>query len=367
MSPSRALSFVVVVVASLVAQQLFAAQRTFVASTGNDSNACSLAQPCRSFSAAIAQTSAGGDVIVLDSAGYGGVTITQSVNIIAPPGVYAGVTVMGASGIVVNAPGAIVSLRGLTLTGNAQHGIDYVAGAKLTVEDCTINGWGTGISAFGTTGRLIVRNTQVRNAGVFGTRLKGIAGSPLDAEFTGVVIDGSDSYGVNVLGAARVRFVDSAVVNGNDRAFYIDPDILFAANKTVVEIVRSLVANSSTGVDISAFSAAVTVEVAIRESDITRNNNDGVRMDVGNSSTVARLAISDTHIRYNGTDGLSLQNNAAGTNQAVLTRNVITRNADNGIFVGANVVLRTAGDNRVDSNGGTQVISNGTVTSFGGF
>ena len=58
------------------------AQRTFVASTGNDTNPCGLAQPCRGFARAVSQTSASGEVIVLDSAGYGPVTITKSVSLI---------------------------------------------------------------------------------------------------------------------------------------------------------------------------------------------------------------------------------------------------------------------------------------------
>ena len=69
-------------------------QRTFVASTGNDLNSCILTAPCRGFAHAITQTNLGGEVIVLDSAGYGPVTITQSVSIIAPAGVYAGVSVI---------------------------------------------------------------------------------------------------------------------------------------------------------------------------------------------------------------------------------------------------------------------------------
>ena len=40
--------------------------RTFVASTGFDTDPCSLAQPCRSFLAAMAKTAADGEVIVLD-------------------------------------------------------------------------------------------------------------------------------------------------------------------------------------------------------------------------------------------------------------------------------------------------------------
>ena len=64
--------------------------------------ACSLAFPCRSFDAAIAQTLLGGEVIVLDSAGYGPAVISQSVSIIAPPGVYGGVTVFSGTGLVVS-------------------------------------------------------------------------------------------------------------------------------------------------------------------------------------------------------------------------------------------------------------------------
>jgi len=45
------------------------AQRTFVASHGKDTDPCSLALPCRSFNAAIAQTNPGGEVVILDPAG----------------------------------------------------------------------------------------------------------------------------------------------------------------------------------------------------------------------------------------------------------------------------------------------------------
>ena len=81
------------------------AQRTFVASVGSDAGPCSITAPCRGFAAAVTKTSAGGEVIVLDSAGYGAVTITKSVSIIAPPGVYAGISVFSGNGITVNAPG----------------------------------------------------------------------------------------------------------------------------------------------------------------------------------------------------------------------------------------------------------------------
>src|SRR5215471_13629595 len=80
-----------------------AQQRTFVSGGGNDLNACSRTAPCRTFGHAISQTSVGGEVIVLDSAGYGAFTITQAVSIIAPPGIYAGISVFSGDGIDINA------------------------------------------------------------------------------------------------------------------------------------------------------------------------------------------------------------------------------------------------------------------------
>src|SRR5258707_1277031 len=102
-------------------------QRTFVASTGVDSNPCNLAAPCRTFGAAMAQTASGGEVIVLDSGGYGAFTVLQPVSIIAPAGVYAGISVFTGTGITINAGAGVVTLRGLTINNlGGDIGIDYV-------------------------------------------------------------------------------------------------------------------------------------------------------------------------------------------------------------------------------------------------
>jgi len=96
------------------------AKRTFVASHGVDNPNCSIVAPCRNFAAAITATSAGGEVIVLDSAGYGPVTTTKSISIVAPPGIYAGISVLAGNGVTIDAPGATVVLRGLSI--NSQGG-----------------------------------------------------------------------------------------------------------------------------------------------------------------------------------------------------------------------------------------------------
>jgi hypothetical protein len=77
-----ALLWTATLVATIASSGAYAlANRTFVSGAGNDANPCSLAAPCRSFARALAQTSPGGEIAVLDTAGYGAVTITQAVSI----------------------------------------------------------------------------------------------------------------------------------------------------------------------------------------------------------------------------------------------------------------------------------------------
>ena len=70
-----------VLAAVAAATPALAVQRTFVASTGADTNPCTLTLPCRGFAAAVTAVGFNGEVVVLDSAGYGAVTIDKSVTI----------------------------------------------------------------------------------------------------------------------------------------------------------------------------------------------------------------------------------------------------------------------------------------------
>ena len=129
-------------VATLAAVPAFGtAQRTFVSSAGDDLNVCSLVAPCRSFGRALTQTNDSGEIIVIDSAGYGVVTIGKSVSIVAPAGVYAGISVFpGTDGVVIAGAGIEVALRGLTINGQGgNRGIFYTFGARLRVSSCVIS------------------------------------------------------------------------------------------------------------------------------------------------------------------------------------------------------------------------------------
>jgi hypothetical protein len=139
----RAFLLVSAITSTAIASEAIAAQRTFVSGAGSDANPCSLSQPCRSLGAAIALVSAGGEVVVLDSAGYGPVTISQSVSITAPSGVYAGITSSGGSGISISGSNLHVTLRGLTVNSlGGTDGIDvFTDNSEVRIERCTMHGF----------------------------------------------------------------------------------------------------------------------------------------------------------------------------------------------------------------------------------
>ncbi len=84
----------------------------------------------------------------LDPGGYGAVTITKSITIDGGGGQVASVLVSGTNGIVISAPAiATVTLRNLRINGllgsvtAGLNGIQFLSGAALHIENCTIFGF----------------------------------------------------------------------------------------------------------------------------------------------------------------------------------------------------------------------------------
>ena len=155
---------------------VWALPKVFVASTGNDADDGARTRPKRAFQAAHDAVDAGGQIVVLDTAGYGTVEITKSISIVVPPGVTGFVTAPSNAqfGIKVQAgPSDIVTLRGLIVEGTAStvRGIYARGGGTLVVEDTTVRNVQDGITvdAGDHDMRLIVRGGAIRNTneGVF--------------------------------------------------------------------------------------------------------------------------------------------------------------------------------------------------------
>ena len=108
------------------------ATRTWVSGVGDDANPCSRTAPCKTFAGAISNTAAKGEINVLDPGGFGGVTITKSISIIAD-NFLGGVLVSGTNAIIVNAGAAdTVVLRGLDINGlgTGLNGIRFLNGGR---------------------------------------------------------------------------------------------------------------------------------------------------------------------------------------------------------------------------------------------
>src|SRR5436190_20308053 len=118
-------------------------QRTFVASYGNDANTatnCGFANPCRGFTAALSKTTSGGEVVALDAAGYGAVTISLPVTITANPGFYAGISASTGNAVTVATSAGPVILRGLNINGvGALNGVSMAAAGNVTIENSVIS------------------------------------------------------------------------------------------------------------------------------------------------------------------------------------------------------------------------------------
>ncbi len=291
---SIALAFAAMVILPAMQHAHASAQRTFVASTGNDTHPCSLTQPCRSFTAAIAQTFDSGEVIVLDWAGYGPMTITKRLSIIAPPGVYAGISVgVGQTGVLINAANIDVTLRGLSINSTGgDAGIAMANRAMLVIENCVISNFIDGIGVKIQTGatvnisNTVIRNTQVGITAGFGATVNVANSHVLGVSSEGILITGASAATTNMY------IVDTVVTGVAGFANCIDN---FAGGPGAGNI-------SATRVTVSGCNYSFINETAGGGTMIVSNSMaTGNVIGFGNASGVFR-SLGTNHVSGNGTD-----------------------------------------------------------------
>jgi Right handed beta helix region len=338
-------------------------QRTFVASYGNDANPCSITLPCRGFAAAVAQTISGGEVIVLDSAGYGSVTVTQSVSLISPPGVYAGISAFTGDDGVIVAAGASdrVTLRGLSISGQGgMHGIIVDSGGEVHVENCIVaNMTGNGIFILVTRDtRIQIRHTLVRSNGGVGLWVTG-GGTPVvqvvDSEFSlngrGVGVPPTPGI-VTSSGTFNAQRI---VVNANGTwGVIVAGDTGSSVLATIADSLIS--ANGSGGVGAATAPSGGTTRVAVVRSTISGNGGDGLTTHGASSGMEIGLSVSDSTMTENAGAGVAAQDPTAN---ALVTRSTIARNGvDLAVSFGA--TMRTSGNNTLTGRGAADI--SGTLT-----
>lgn len=296
------------------------ATRTFVSGVGNDADPCSRTLPCKTFAGAIIKTAAGGEINVLDTAGYGSVTITKSMSIVNDVGATAGILAGNGNGITI-AAGAndTIFLRGLEIEGGGPssptpgvNGIQFNSGGALHVSNMVIknftkSGWlmGTGIM-FAPSGasKLYVSDTVVSNNGAnsFGGAIWVIptGSGSADATINRVTAENSQ-LGIVALGTAtsgliQVTIRDSVTSGMAFNGFY------FVSPGSGGQPVRGMIENSAAVNNTTGVSASGASSYVLLSNSTLTGNGTGLAMSGGQIVSYGNNRINGNKV----TDGVPI-------------------------------------------------------------
>ena len=217
----------------LAASAIAQPAKIFLASTGSDSNDGSRFSPKRSLQAAHDAVASGGSLVILDTAGYGPLTITKSVDVTVPPGVNGFSTnPNGGTAIFIDAGAtANVSLRGLIVEGTGTlddggTGIRVRDVGSLTLDDCKIRNFTTGVGMIPvSSANLVMRGGSIIDT-VDGLYVQAnTAFIKVAADINGVLVDHATYFGLRAASFANATVtmtIRRCTVTGSNEAILTD-------------------------------------------------------------------------------------------------------------------------------------------------
>jgi hypothetical protein len=295
------------------------ASRAWVSGHGTDAAGCGApTAPCRSLQYAHDHiVAAGGEIDILDPAGYGAITITKAVSIVNDGVGTAGVQAASGNAITVNAGiNDVIYLRGLNIDGqqaSGANGILLTKALELTIDNCVVR--------------------HFSNAGVLL--------QPPNLE---------SSIGVAIL--------DSLIADNSQVGVKFEPSAGSPQVLATLDRVR-VINNGGNGIVVSPMNGST--RFAILNSEISHNGVHGVELD-GNTTSLATngsVKLDSSHLTLNSSDGFLVQNGI----DAHVGNSDISENFGHGINIqttGSGGVFST-GDNRIVDNVDANV--SGTLTS----
>jgi hypothetical protein len=303
-----ALLSVAAIFASVPARaQTGALTRSFVSSSGVDSNPCTITQPCATFAQAYTAIKADGIIAALDPGKYGPINITGPVTINGNGWSAITGTANGA-GITINAGSGNVALIGLAIdgAGAAYNGIIVNSAGTLTVTNCTLQNFVNGPGATGN-GILIAPSSGTLDFAITNT---------------------------------------TAANNGSAGIAYFPPSGSTAANGVIDHVLAT--GNGDAGMYFNGERGSGSADLAVSNT-IASYNGNGIEAFGGNVMT-----ISIDNVTTNGnTVGIS-----AGQPASVLLNRSVIQGNGTGISNETSNTFYTYGNNLIDLNGG-----GGNITS----
>lgn len=259
--------------------------RTFVSTSGSDGNPCTKALPCRNFDAAVAAVDSGGEVVALDSGGYGPVAINKSVAVIAAAGLHAAIapTVGDAITIAAGTEDRVI-LRNLFLNnqGTAASGIVNQSAAEVSIQSCSISNFTSNGIYIVNTGdnSTVIKDSAIRASSYAiimefadaGTRVT-VENSFLGLNFMGIEADSpgfvsvrdtvfsGNNFGVRAvggqMGAVKSEInLESCLLNGNGVA--VVSEGMGVQGSATVRLANTMIVNNDIGLEVLSGGAIVS-------------------------------------------------------------------------------------------------------------
>jgi hypothetical protein len=258
---------------------------TWVSGSGSDSNPCTFASPCLTFTGALAKTTAGGIITAKDAGDFGQVIIGQSVTIDGNN--LGSITYTGSFGSMIGiTPSANVTVQNLTINGlgSATYGIDVADGGTVIVDNCRIMNIATDSIYFTGAGNLTVENSRIES------------------------LAGSGSIGFEIYANAaenvvvRNTVIDASPVSANNYGFIVVPNggLVTASLQNVT--IRGAGAEAVwTGMGVTQIAGSVLTQSGIGV-DATNGSTISVASSMITANTTGVCSEASSKIRLDNND-----------------------------------------------------------------
>jgi len=263
----------VVAVSSVASAQ---SARTWVSGVGSDSNPCSRTAPCASFSHALTQTSAGGEIDCLDPGEFGAVIVNKAITIDCDSGP-GGVTLTSTSISptvafdIIAANTDIVTLRGMKIIGvPGSVGVEILSAQTVHLVNIKISSVTTGVSVSASAQIfLTVEDTQIHNC--FNGIQTRTSGGLVAADFSRVSIWNIHGNGIHAQNGSRLQLHSSTIFAN---VVGVNQDTL-SGTGSVVAVFDSFFSTNGTALQSTPGASIGVSNSVFSENGIVLNPNGG--------------------------------------------------------------------------------------------